>query len=508
MKKVFILFLLPFWGFAQSTLITAGGTGNVSLPKLTYSQIISIPTPQVGMEAFDTDYGCVRIYNGTAWRCHDTPQNQPNVLITALKANTSTQVQQTYNDVFSNGSTIVVGNFYGNLTFGSTTLTSAGTTDIFMVKYDANGNVIWALRVGGAGNGSTLTGDDAITDVAVEPGSQNFYIVGRIGSVSLTGAMTGATASGTDGFIAKFDANGTLLWSSFFTGLSSSAYDGITAMSVLGSDVYVCGYQAGGASLGSVALGAGNSQFVAKYSGVGVAQWANELTGASIADIACNASRVVVTGGFFSSINLGGTTYTTTGLFDGFVLCLDNLGAFQWGQTFGTTNADYAKGVTFRNNKIILTGTYNGNLVWGNTALSSLGNDDIFLMEYDLAGNKEWIKGFNGTGAENVMAVKTDIMGNIYLLGSGNRLWLGNQAILTPYLNAFVAKFDPTGDCIWAKSFSSTSTINATGLSTTIVNGFTKLYFSGYFSGTNVPFGHTKLTSGSTNMFLATLTEN
>ncbi len=513
MKKVFILFLLPFLSIAQSTLITAGGTGNVRLPNLTYSQIIAIPSPQAGMEAFDTDYGCKRIYNGTAWRCSDTPQNQPNVLTTALKANTSTQAQQTYNDVYtntssSNGSVIVAGNFFGSITFGNSTLTSAGTTDIFIARYDVNGNVLWAYRIGGAGNGTTLTGDDVVTDVAIDQVSQSFYIIGRIGSGSVTGAMTGTTTNGTDGFIAKFDANGALLWSNFFTGTSSSAYDGLNAMSILGSDVYVCGYQAGGASLGSVALGTTNSQFVAKYNNSGTAQWAYELSGATISEIACNSSRIAVTGSFFSSVNLGGTTYTTAGIVDTFILCLDNLGAFQWGQTLGSANADYGKAVTFRNNKIVLTGTYNGSLAWGTTTLSNLGNDDIYLAQYDIAGNKEWIKGFNGTGGDNVVAIKTDIMGNIYMLGSGNRLWLGNQAILTPFVNTFVAKFDPTGDCIWAKSFSSTNVIYATSLSTTMVNGLTKLCFSGYFSGTNVPFGHTKLTSLSTNMFLATLTEN
>lgn len=517
MKKVFILFLLPFLGFAQSTLITAGGTANVSLPKLTYTQIMAIPSPQVGMEAFDTDYRCMRIYNGTSWRCSDTPQNQPNVLTTALKGDNLgvSTIQATYNDVYSNtlpsnGSVIVAGNFYGNITLGSTSLTNAGSsgTDIFIARYDVNGNVLWAFRIGGAGNGSTFTGDDAVTDVAIDQATQSFYIIGRIGSGSVTGAMTGTTTNGSDGFIAKFDVNGTLLWSSFFTGIASSAYDGLTAMSIFGSDIYVCGYQAGGASLGSVALSATNSNFVAKYNSSGTAQWSYELAGGTIAEITCNSSRIAVTGSFFSSVNLGGTTYTTTGFFDTFVMCLDNAGAFQWGQTLGSTGADYGKGITFKNNKIVLTGTYNGSLAWGTTTLSWLGNDDIFLAQYDIAGNKEWIKGFYGVSADAVWGIKSDVMGNIYLIGGAlNRLWLGNQVISNTGQNAFVAKFDPTGDCIWAKSYFG-GNIYSTGLSVTIINGFTKICVSGYFQGTNVQFGHTKLTSNNTNMFLATITEN
>lgn len=508
MKKIIFLLLLPFVSLAQSTTITAGTTANVSLPKLSYTQIMAIPSPQAGMEAFDTDYGCVRIYNGNAWRCHDTPQNQPNVLTTAVKADNSNTVQQTYNDNLMNGSVIVAGNFYGSLTFGSTTLTSAGASDIFLVRYDVNGNVIWANRIGGTGNGTTLFGDDFVTDVAVETGTNNFYITGRIGSVSLTGAMTGAATNGTDGFIAKFDMNGNLLWSSFFSGTSANAYDGINAMSVLGSDIYVCGYQAGGASLGAVNLGTSNSNFIAKYNSSGTAQWAYELPGATMVEITCNSARVAVTGTFTTSVNLGGITYTSTGFSDIFVVCLDNLGNFQWGNTFGTTNNDYAKAVSFRHNKTVLTGTFNGALSWGNTIISSIGGDDIFLSQYDISGNKEWIRTISGSNSEAVWGMKPDALGNIYLIGGGiNRIWFGNQVISNMGQNVFVAKIDPSGDCIWAKSFNGGNTY-ATGLSNVLVNGFIRLYITGFFQGNNVQFGHTKLTSGNSNMFFATLTEN
>ena len=42
--------------------------------------------------------------------------------------------------VLADGSSIVTGRFYGIATFGSTTLTSAGSYDVFVAKLDANGS--------------------------------------------------------------------------------------------------------------------------------------------------------------------------------------------------------------------------------------------------------------------------------------------------------------------------------------------------------------------------------
>ncbi|MCU0376144.1 MAG: hypothetical protein MUF24_12630 [Chitinophagaceae bacterium] len=47
--------------------------------------------------------------------------------------------------------TYVTGYFVNNATFGSTNLTNAGSRDIFIAKYNATGQVVWAQRAGGNG---------------------------------------------------------------------------------------------------------------------------------------------------------------------------------------------------------------------------------------------------------------------------------------------------------------------------------------------------------------------
>ena len=227
-------------------------------------------------------------------------------------------------------------------------------------------------------------------------------------------------------------------------------------------------------------------------------------------EIAGNSNRVVVTGSFSSSVNLGGISYTTTGLVDVFVVCLDNLGTFQWGKTFGSNQADYSRSVTWVNNKILLTGSYFGALACGNSILPVPSSQSIYLVQFDDLGNKEWIKSFNAFGSCEVNKIISDKIGSIYMCGTtAAKLWLGNQTLPTSFTsNAFVAKFSADGDCIWGKSYTSPSSLSIYSLSSILQNGINKVFFSGSFGGSSIQFGHSRLTTAAPNMFLGTTIEN
>ncbi|PIQ15673.1 MAG: hypothetical protein COW67_07175, partial [Flavobacteriales bacterium CG18_big_fil_WC_8_21_14_2_50_32_9] len=113
----------------------------------------------------------------------------------------------------NSGNSYVTGYFNGTANFGSVTLTSvANSQDIFVVKLDNAGNVIWAISEGGS-----------LVDIgyAVE--------VDNLGNVIVTGQFLGTAQIGNntftsaidpntnlpafDMFISKYDANGVNLWS-------------------------------------------------------------------------------------------------------------------------------------------------------------------------------------------------------------------------------------------------------------------------------------------------------
>ena len=106
------------------------------------------------------------------------------------------------------GDSYVAGYFESDsVTFGSTTLISAGDIDAFIVKYDAAGNVLWGKRQGG-------TGPDHAVAVTADPlGSGDIYVAGYFNSPSITiGLTTFINAGNNDLFLVKYDANGNVLW--------------------------------------------------------------------------------------------------------------------------------------------------------------------------------------------------------------------------------------------------------------------------------------------------------
>ncbi len=116
--------------------------------------------------------------------------------------------------VDSSGNSYVTGFFVFLATFGQgeaneTTLTSAGSADIFVAKYGSNGTLLWAKRAGG-----TVT--DQGSGIGVDS-SGNSYVTGVFEGTATFGPgeanQTMLTSTGnSDVFIAKYNSNGALLW--------------------------------------------------------------------------------------------------------------------------------------------------------------------------------------------------------------------------------------------------------------------------------------------------------
>ena len=73
----------------------------------------------------------------------------------------------------SAGASVVLGYMSGRADFGGGMLTSAGSTDVYMVKYAANGSYLWSQRFGG-------TGTERPKGIAVDA-ANNIVITGYFG---------------------------------------------------------------------------------------------------------------------------------------------------------------------------------------------------------------------------------------------------------------------------------------------------------------------------------------
>jgi hypothetical protein len=106
--------------------------------------------------------------------------------------------------VDGSGNSHVTGSFGGTATFGSTTLTDTKDGDIFVAKYDPDGNVLWAVQAGGI-EGNTGNG------IAVD-GLGNSYVTGSFQGDAAFDGTTLTSAGSSDIFVAKYDPDGNVVW--------------------------------------------------------------------------------------------------------------------------------------------------------------------------------------------------------------------------------------------------------------------------------------------------------
>ncbi|WP_080603267.1 SBBP repeat-containing protein, partial [Microcystis aeruginosa] len=206
----------------------------------------------------------------------------------------------------SNGNVYVSGKTFGSF-LGYTNL---GLYDAFVAKYDGNGNQLWLRQFG-------TSGDDEITGISSDS-SDNVYVTG-----STKGGLPGYSNLGSyDAFVAKYDGNGNQLWLRQF---GTSGNDEITGISRdIDNNVYVTGYTTGSLP-GNINAG-GSDAFVAKYNANGTLNWVRQF-GTSAADSA-NGIRIDSSGNVYVTGDTSGGLpgNSNSGSSDAFVVGFDSDG--------------------------------------------------------------------------------------------------------------------------------------------------------------------------------------
>lgn len=146
----------------------------------------------------------------------------------------------------------------------------------------------------------------------------------------------------------------------------------------------------------------------------------------------------------------------------------------------------------------------------GITNLTTTGQADVFFAKYNSVGELIWAKNVGGIFVDDVFSIAVDGNNNIYITGYFNdtadfdpNAGITNLTSAGNY-DVFFAKYNSSGELIWAKSIGGTNYDNGLGIA---VDGTGNVYISGYFSGV-VDFdpgtGITNLTSaGSYDAFFA-----
>ncbi len=404
--------------------------------------------------------------------------------------------------VDAGGNSYVTGIFRGTATFGSTTLTSSGNTDIFVAKYDASGNVLWAKQAGG-------TDIDAAKNIEVD-GNGNSYITGEFRGSATFGTTMLTSTGNYDCFIAKYDASGNVVWAKQSGGAGLEMGRGIA---VDGSgNCYITGYFEGSATFGSTTFTSSGSYdaFIAKYDAAGNFQWAKRA-GSSGEDYGRNIAvdgtgNSYITGTFRNQAGFGSTTLTSSGDEDIFIARYDASGNVLWAKRAGGTNKDAGIGIALDGiGNSYITGEFQGGANFGSTTLTSTSTlPDIFIAKYDASGNVLWAKQAGGSSSDHGRNIAVDGSGNSYITGEfeGSASFGSTTLTSSGGVDIFVTKYDASGNVLWAKRAGGNLEERASGIA---LDGSGNPYISGYFLG-QASFGSTTVTSsGASDLYIAKL---
>ena len=281
----------------------------------------------------------------------------------------------------ADGNVYATGYFYSStITFGSFVLTNAGHRDIFIVKYDSSGNVLWAKSAGGVNweDGNSITTD----------GNGNAYVTGIFTSSAIIfGIDTLVNAGAFDVFVVKYDSSGNTLWAK--SGGGSGTDIAYSIYSSTGNTLYLTGYFTGPSiTFGSITLN-NPGIFVTKYDSSGNVLWANEAIGGASQGNCVTADgndNSYVTGNFSSnSIAFGSIVLTNSnpGSHEIFVTKYDVSGNVIWAIGNGGSLIDESMGISvLGNSSIYVTGRFwSPSISFGSTTLINAGFADILTAK-------------------------------------------------------------------------------------------------------------------------------
>ncbi len=354
--------------------------------------------------------------------------------------------------VDASGNVFLAGAFSGTVDFGGESLASRGGEDIFVAKFDTDGRHLWSLQIGD----SCFTGAQS---VAVDE-SGNVFLAGSFGGKLDLGGGSLVSAGGYDIFLAKFDVNGSHVWSRRF-GDSDDYQEALGVAADPSGGVVITGYYCGTVDFGGgpLASAGGEDIFVAKFQSDGTHVWSHRF-GDGDWQVARSVTvsavgGVLLTGELYGTVDFGGGPLVSAGSGDIFVALLNSSGTYVWGRRYGDAEWQASWAIaTDPSRNFFITGDFDGVVNFGKGPLTSEGGD-IFLAKFNSNGN-EWSLKFGDEDYQHAQSLAADSSGNVYLTGSFfGSLDFGGGALAqvgTTY-DLFLVKFDPSGAHVWSRRF-------------------------------------------------------
>ncbi|MCK4234123.1 hypothetical protein KAX75_06810 [candidate division WOR-3 bacterium] len=309
----------------------------------------------------------------------------------------------------------------GYIIAGYTNSSGAGSNDVYLIKTDADGVVIWEKTYGG-------TGDDR--GYSVQPTSDGGYII--------AGFTRSYGNGGEDVYLIKTYANGDTVWTKTYgTSSDERGYSvdelagggyiiaGLTTVSFI--DDYLIKTDANGDSLW------------AKIYGAGMMSWWMDV-------------QETEDGTYITAGNTNPLPFP-----DVYLAKTNSDGSTVWIKTINLGEDDFGNAVQETSD--------GGYIIAGETWPNSTQEWDFCLIKRDANGNAEWAKTYGGTDWDKAYSVKQTFLDGYIIAGMTESFGAGNKDV-------YLVRTDQSGEILWTKTCGGTSRDSASSVQRTSDNGY------------------------------------
>jgi hypothetical protein len=277
---------------------------------------------------------------------------------------------------------------------------------------------LWAKSAGGDSEDKSLS--------IASDNSGKLYVTGYSSSPTINfDSSIFLTNSGKNMFLAKYDESGNVIWAKGTTGNFANAGNSVATDNA--GNIYVAGnfFAFGGPTLTFDAITLTHpGMFLVKYDAAGNVIWAKDALnqGSNATAVAVdNLGNIFVGGNLGDTLIIGPDTLLASN-YHRFVAKFDTAGNPIWArglETGGNTiNVDEPFISADKFGNLYITGGFHNSIcVIVTTVLVNQGDDNIYLAKFNGSGNLLWAKRYGASGQDDATSVDTDTSGNIYITG-------------------------------------------------------------------------------------------
>ena len=382
-----------------------------------------------------------------------------------------------------------------DLSTNSYNLTSNGGKDIFVAKYDSNNSLLWAFNIGGTNNDeSNSVAVDSEGSIYITGSYANFVdfdLGSDVFSLSISSNVFIAKYNSNGDFVNAFDFGGfghvgksiciDNLDNIIVTGILHGVGDFDPSVNIMNltstglDDIFIAKYDSDLNYLWASNFG-GDSYLSTSDAG-------NSIT-------TDNNNNIFCTGVFRNTVDfdlgVGSNLLTSNGDQDAFLLKLDATGNYNWALNVGNGSKD--KGISVSsdsNGNVVIAGIFLGTVDFDPSSSTANFSSSVthysFIAKYDALGNYLWTLLMPDRFHERDRVIVSDDLDNIYCTGSFKESIDFDSSSESEILNSnndsmdiYIAKYNNAGEYIWAynlgSSFVSTYEIHEIGNAISIDN--------------------------------------